>query len=156
MNWKTRLLAWLLGTAVGLAGVVPAWAQETSPLKEKMDARVTKFLEGVSSGDAQGAFKELLQGSQLITQTEAVQALVTKTSRMQEQFGQCRGFEQVDAKQIASDLILMRYLYKCENFPVVWYFAFYHTPAPEELSAEIGTWRVITVRFDTRLEALAY
>jgi hypothetical protein len=123
---------------------------------EKLAGRVSLFLEGVSHGDTQPAYEELLRGSQLITQTEAVEELVQKTSRIEELYGEYREFEQVDAKPIGKDLVLMRYLYKCESFPVVWYFTFYRTPARGESAAENGSWRIIAVRFDTRLEQLAF
>jgi len=156
MMCTTRLLAWVLAGAVSLAGARMASGQETPGPGDKLAARVSQFLEGVARGETQTAYEELLRGSQLITQTEAVEALVEKTGRISGQYGQYRAFEQVDVKQIGSDLVLMRYLYKCENFPVVWYFTFYRTPAPGELSAENDTWRVITVQFDTRLERLAF
>ena len=51
-------------------------------------------------------------------------------------------------------LILMKYLYKCEDFPVVFYFTFYRKPERGDLPAEKNDWRVIIVRFDTELELL--
>jgi hypothetical protein len=153
---KSRLFSSALAAAVLIANVAGASAQETVDLKDKLAARVSQFLEGVARGETQAAYEELLRGSQLITQTKAVEALVAKTAQIPEQYGKYRAFEPVDSKQIGSDLVLMRYLYKCENFPVVWYFTFYRTPAPVELAAENGTWRVITVRFDTRLDQLAF
>ena len=56
---------------------------------------------------------------------------------------------------IGNDLVLMKYLYKCETFPVVWYFTFYRTSPRGERTADTGdSWRVIIVRFDTELELL--
>jgi hypothetical protein len=55
---------------------------------------------------------------------------------------------------IGRDLVLLRYLYKGENFPVVWYFTFYRTTAAGETGP--GTWRTIAVRFDTDLELLGF
>lgn len=152
----SRLSCGALAAAVLLATAAGATAQEKVNLKDKLAARVSQFLEGVSRGETQAAYEELLRGSQLITQTKAVEALVAKTSQIPERYGKYRAFEAVDTKQIGDDLVLMRYLYKCENFPVVWYFTFYRTPAPVELTAENATWRVITVRFDTRLDQLAF
>ena len=48
----------------------------------------------------------------------------------------------------------MRYLYKCENFPVVWHFTFYRTPGAGDARAKGAAWRVVAVRFDTELEQL--
>ena len=119
-----------------------------------VDARVSQFLEGVSIGQAQSAYQELLAGSQLLKQSDALKALIEKTGALEKKYGRYRAFEQIAAKRVGNDLVLLKYLYKCENFPVVWYFTFYRTPSPGEPPAESGQWRVITVRFDTALELL--
>jgi hypothetical protein len=132
-------------------------AQEApDPVEELLAARVSLFLETVSRSETQSAYDELLRGSHLITQTEACEALIEKTGRIEAAYGKYREFEAVDTRRIGDDLVLMRYLYKCESFPLVWYFTFYRTPARGESAADSDTWRVITVRFDTRLERLAY
>lgn len=139
---------------VGVLGAGVSAAQETSDSVKRLQARVNLFLEGVSRGNTQDAYEELLRGSQLLKQTEALDALIEKTGRLDEDFGQYREFEPVDSKQVGRDLVLLRYLYKCENFPVVWYFTFYRPPAPGEVNQETDNWRVIIVRFDTELELL--
>ena len=47
----------------------------------------------------------------------------------------------------------MKYLFKCEKFPVVWYFTYYR-----DFSRAGGEdyWVVISVRFDTQVELLGY
>jgi len=149
------VLALPLAAAIFLISDRASSAQEPTEEVQKLHGRVSSFLEGVSRGTPQAAYEELLRGSQLITQTEAVEALVQETARIEENYGQYREFEQVDARQIGEDLVLMRYLYKCDNFTVIWYFTFYRTPTRGELADENGLWRVIIVRFDTRLESLA-
>ncbi len=120
-----------------------------------LDEKVQLFLEGVSLGEIQNAYDELLAGSRLMQQDEAIKKLVTQTSELETRFGEYRSFEQIAAKRIGRDVVLLRYLYKCEHFPVVWYFAFYRTPPRGETAAENGNWRIIVVRFDTDLERLA-
>lgn len=155
MGRKGWITVWLLGVGVGLWGNTSP-AQETSdPVINALDARVSQFLEGVSLGTTQKAYQELLTGSQLLKQAEGVAALVEKTSQLKDNYGEYRAFERIAVKAVGSDLVLLRYLYKCENFPVVWYFTFYRTPPRSNLPAENNNWRVITVRFDTRLELLA-
>ena len=84
--------------------------------------------------------------------------MVENTGRLEKHYGRYQGFEQIAAKRIGNDLVLLKYLYKCENLPVVWYFAFYRTPASATTTttaaAKDGTWRIVMVRFDTKLEAL--
>jgi len=134
-----------------LAQGAPAEPDETIMA---LDARVADFLEGVSGGQAKTAYDELLAGSELLKQKEALDELVKKTAELDGKYGQYKGFERIAAKRVGKDLVLMRYLYKCENLPVVWYFAFYRTA--DEGPAENGTWRTVIVRFDTNLELLGF
>ena len=129
----------------------PAELDET--IKD-LDAKVADFLEGVSGGPAQNAYTELLAGSELLKQTEALAELVKQTGELDGKYGRYKGFERIAAKRVGKDLVLMRYLYKCENFPVVWYFAFYRTGS--EGLGESGDWRAVIVRFDTNLELLGF
>ena len=57
---------------------------------------------------------------------------------------------------LGKDLVLLRYLYKCDNFPVVWHIAYYRDQREPRLGeASNGeSSRVISIRFDTDLEAL--
>ena len=152
---KGWITVWLFGVGVWLWGTTLP-AQETSdPVVNALDARVSQFLEGVSLGATQKAYQELLAGSPLLKQAEGVAALVEKTSQLKDNYGEYRAFERIAAKPVGRDLVLLRYLYKCEHFPVVWYFTFYRTPPRGDLPAENNNWRVITMRFDTRLELLA-
>ena len=133
-------------------------AQGTSdPDIDVLDRRVRQFLEGLSNDDTQAAFQQLLAGSQFAKQTDAVKALVDKTRELKTKYGDFRNFEQIAAKRIGKDVVLLRYLYQCEHFPIAWHVTFYRTPprgdVPEE--EEGSTWRVIILRFDTDLEALA-
>lgn len=157
MMWQVRLLAWLPLAVVCLLTSTATAAQEApDPVAELLAARVSLFLETVSRGQAQEAYGELLRGSQLITQTDALEALIQQTGQIETTYGEYREFEPVETKRIGGDLVLMRYLYKCESFPVVWYFTFYRTPARGETAADSDAWRVIAVRFDTRLDRLAF
>jgi hypothetical protein len=153
-------LALGLCTAVCLVAAVPATAQEpvatTDPALVALEGRVSRFLEGVSMGQTQTAYQELLAGSQLLKQDEALKVLTEKTNELETKYGRYRAFERIDAKRVGADLVLMKYLYKCEDFPVVWYFTFYRTPSTADAPAEGNPWRLITVRFDTELELLAF
>ena len=144
--------------AVLLADGPMAAAQENRKEKDavltSLEERVSQFLESVSLDQAQSAFQDLLSGSQLLKQTDAVKDLVARTGGLEAKFGKYRAFEQVSAKRIGGDLVLMRYLYKCENFPVVWHFTFYHAPSSGESSTKNDAWRVVAIRFDANLDAL--
>ncbi|MBN1908874.1 MAG: hypothetical protein JW818_03975 [Pirellulales bacterium] len=133
-----------------------AAAQETTTDKTvtAMEARAKLFLETVSMGKSQTAYDALLAGSPLLIQSEALRGQVAATDRLESLYGPYKGFERIAARRVGTDLILLRYLYKCERFPVVWHFAFYHTPPSTGAPEDNGTWRVIIVRFDTKLESL--
>ena len=144
--WALLLCVW---------GVRVSPGQEPSdPVINKLHEEVNHFLEGVSLGTTQTAYEDLLKGSQLLKQTKAVEVLVEKTSQIKSRYGEYRAFEQIAAQRVGNDLVLLQYLYKCENFPVVWYFTFYRTPGRGDIPQENDNWRVIIVRFDTELELL--
>jgi hypothetical protein len=160
MSRKRSIAICLFGAAVCLLaaellpgqGAVPG----TSTAVEALDARVRPFLVAVSQGDTQKAYDDLLRGSPLLVKkSDAVKALVERTSQLPAKFGPYRSFERIDAQAIGKDLVVMKYLYECEDYPVVWYFTFYRPPARSESPAEESAWRAIIVRFDTELERLA-
>ena len=117
----------LLLLCLGQPRLLPA--QGTSdPDIDALDRRVKQFLEGVSADDAQAAYQQLLAGSQFAKQTEAVKTLVDKTRELKTKYGDCRNFEQVAVKRVGKDVVVLKYLYQCEHFPVVWHVTFYRSP----------------------------
>jgi len=131
-------------------------AAEADPEVVALESKVSQFLEGISDGQVADAYDELLDGSQLKLKEKekALADLIVKTETLDEKYGGYRSFEKVASKRIGRDLVLVRYLYKCEHFPVVWYFTFYRTLPSNETTPENAPWRVIAVRFDTRLDLL--
>lgn len=152
--------AWIaigpLTLLIFLLGAGPSLGQEplADPVINTLDRVASQFLEGVSLGTTQAAYDELLAGSLLLKQTKAIEALVSKTNSLKDLYGEYREFEMIATRRVGKDLVLMKYLYKCEGFPVVWYFTFYRAPPRGESSAENNNWRAIIVRFDTELELL--
>ncbi|MBN2473722.1 MAG: hypothetical protein JXB62_03890 [Pirellulales bacterium] len=158
MTYPARIATCLLTLGILLTGPRFSPGQEVASKPDQeltpLDDQIKQFLEAVSLGQLDEAYSELLAGSALAKQDKLLKELVAKTGQLETLYGAYRGFEKINSKRIGRDLVLFRYLYKCERFPVVWYFAFYRTAAPGETPAENGTWRVITVRFDTQLELL--
>ena len=152
-NWVVAgLSVWLVCSWGGRLAI----AQEPSdPEIDKLNARVSQFLEGVSLGTTKTAYEQLLAASPLLKQTEAVEELVRKTDQLKDRYGKYLEFEPIASRRVGKDLVLLRYLYKCEDFPVVFYFTFYRTPRSDIPTEKNATWRVIIVRFDTELELLA-
>lgn len=120
----------------------------------ELDERVARFLEGISLGDVDEAYEALLAGSRLANNEEAIESFVEKTKQIEQLYGQFDSFERVDARRVGRDLVVMKYLYKSEDFPVVWYFTFYRTRNSGDTLVGEDNWRVITLRFDTQFELL--
>jgi hypothetical protein len=152
-SYLPALLIWLSGVGVTLGQEV---SPETDPVLLRLDERIRQFMDTVAMGQVQSAYDELLTGSQLLKQERALKELVRKTDAMRTKYGRYGGAEQITAKPIGRDLMLLRYLYKCRDFPVVWYFAFYRSPADNEPLTAADHWRVVSVRFDTDLELLSF
>jgi hypothetical protein len=153
-NWLTAVLA---AGLICLGGDRFALGQEPAdPDVQMLRQRADNFFEGISvGGRTQTAYQELLAGGPLLKQTKQVDALVAKTDQLHDRYGPYRGFEPIAARRVGNDLVFLRYLYKCEHFPVVFYFAFYRTPRGEPPAETSNNWRAIIVRFDTELELLA-
>lgn len=141
-----------------LLASLPASAQESldSDARREVALLQTKVedffvaLTDKSTGPAT-AVRSLVADGPLKLRTEEVAKLIDQASRLEQRYGVYTGSESVTAKAVGSDLILLRYLYKAEKFPVVWEFTFYRT--------EIGTglkrdWALIALKFDTQLEAI--
>jgi len=149
----------MCAAAIACLGIAQAGlAQEKpDPVLEALDGKVKLFLEAISMGESQAAYQKLLAGSRLAKQTDAVKGLVERARDFKTRFGEYRSFERIAAKRVGNDLVLVKYLYKCEHFPVVWYFTFYRPPQQVQATSETAeAWRVVTVRFDTELERLAW
>ncbi len=148
-------LLWVLLAAAPAVGQDPMLGEE-DPVIEHLHDQTVPFLEGVSLGRAEAAFAELLVGSPLAQQTEAVNKLVSAARAIETRYGKYREFERIDARRVGEDLVLMKYLYKCDDFPVVWYFTYYRDFKHSDMTTENNEWMVIAVRFDTDLELLGF
>ena len=133
---------------------VPAQEFAAEPDRDlvALDDKTSQFLRDIAMGETKSAFAALLSGSRLANQEKPLAALIEKTKELETKYGEHRSAEQIAVKRVGKDLVLLKYLYKCEHFPVVWHFGYYRTPT--ETMPENGTWRVIAVRFDTELERL--
>ena len=144
-----------------VASALPAGSQEPPTAEEdatiaKLHARTVQFLEGVSLGRVESALAELVSGGSLAKQDEAIRKLTEQTRELESKYGKYRAFERIDARRIGEDLVLAKYLYKCENYPVVWYFTYYRDFKRSDAAPESDNWILIALRFDTDLELLGF
>ncbi|MDR0871624.1 MAG: hypothetical protein LBN39_12615 [Planctomycetaceae bacterium] len=132
----------------------------TDPYKE-LDEKINIFFEGVIAGNTSSALENLLLQSPLGTTTNSSSSASMKT-RLDEartQYGSFIDYEPVKHIPLGKDAVLIRYLLKCDNYPLVWTFTYYRKPpqrgtvSPAAVAA--APWQLIEMRFDTNLELLA-
>jgi hypothetical protein len=126
----------------------------SNPVVAKLNDKVLRFLQDVSQGKEQEAFDELLAGSQLAEQSMAIKQLVEKAKNIVDRYGTHRENEAISAKRVGKDVVLLKYLFKCEKLPVVWHVAYYRDTVRANNAGE-DHWSVVAIRFDTQLDALA-
>ncbi len=97
------------------------------------------------------AFPELIENGPLQGRTEEIGKLIEQASTLDARYGAYTDVEHISSKAVGSDLIFLRYLYKGERFPVVWYFTFYRAGA---IGGVKRPWTLIALRFDAKIEAL--
>ena len=145
------LVLLFLSATVGHAQVT-----DESPLVAGLGKRLNNFFDDVIKRRTPEAYGDLLAGSQLakLDRQPQREQLIKKTVELETIYGRPRSYERFDARRIGADLVLFRYLYKCEDYPVVWHIAFYRDVRGAETPNALDEWRVISVKFDTDLEAL--
>lgn len=143
-----------IGAGVFLATVLwtvftPAQLTEDSIFKEP-GTRCEAFLAGLR-GNVEDAYAALLKDGPLPRDKERLSKVVADTKKlfsMEAHYGKSRAenaVERVKAQRIGNDVVLLRYLYKFDQLPVVWYFAFYRAG---------DRWVAVSVRFDHEYELL--
>jgi hypothetical protein len=143
---------------VVIALVEPGAAQE--PLSDEMQTEVTALqskadlffrqLTDKTIGPER-AVREIVGSGPLKDRNDEISKLIEQALLLDQRYGISTGHEPVGIRAAGSDLVFLRYLYKGERFPVVWYFTFYRTAIANGLKRD---WSLISVRFDTKLETL--
>ncbi|MDR2641292.1 MAG: hypothetical protein LBC74_00695 [Planctomycetaceae bacterium] len=130
------------------------------PYKE-LDERIKLFLdETVSNPTSSTAFDTILTTGSLAGNSNLIESSIsemkTKLDDIKTRFGGFKEYEKIDAKPIGKDLVIIRYLLKCELYPVVWTFTFYRRPNSNSSVAltTAAQWQTIGLRFDTNLDIL--
>jgi len=108
-----------------------------------LQGRIKTFFTSLERSSVQIAYQEMLSGSQ----QDAIQEIVLKTENSIKEGTRWR-LEFLEAKPVGDDLMLVRYLYKSETHPVIWYFTFYRPQSGTR------TWNCIGIRFDTDYDSL--
>lgn len=108
---------------------------------------VEDFLYRLARRDLEDAYNQLLVGSPFANQKEQVEQLTARTEMLLAAYGDFVGIERIDVRRVGQSLAYVRYLYKTEELPVVWFFTYYQVEAG-------ANWKLVAVRFDTNLETL--
>jgi hypothetical protein len=126
----------------------------TEPYRE-LDERIKSFFEEIIiNPTSTAAFDSILTtGGVGGLMDTSIAEMKTKLDDVKTRFGNFKDYEKIDAKPIGKDLVIIRYLLKCESYPVVWTFTFYRRPNTVSLTPA-AQWQTIGLRFDTNLDIL--
>lgn len=156
MRFLTKTSGWCLPMLVlALASTAQAQTHESldlDPVESALDERIEAFFKNVNlpAVTVRQALDDLLVDGPLAASDDRA-TLVEEIEQITDRYGAMLAAELIDAQRVGDDVILLKYLYKCEDYPLVWRFSFYRRPSLEGMS-ENGMWNVIGVRFDTQIE----
>ena len=118
-----------------------------------LDIRIGSFFETLKRGNLPSAFEELLLQSPLGSASAGSQIseLQNQVGELRKDFGDILNWEKYEAKWIGDDVVVLRYILKYEQYPVLWSFAFYRTPASAPSMTMTNPWVLVALHFDTDL-----
>ncbi len=190
---KHRKLIWLLGIlclpalpllVLPSIPVLPAGAQGTGAMPgplpggivgslgvqdvtREFDEKIQSFFDFLRGGNTAMAFDTLLQNSPLGAVTASGQ-ITDMRARFEDTksslYGDILAWEKHGTKRIGEDIAVVRYILKCENYPMIWTFTFYRKPTTTNLvsvttgpkaTTNSNPWTLIEMRFDSNLDLLA-
>ncbi len=138
----------------------PAAAQENVTAEMQSEVAIVKqqaeeFFTQLAGPmpDAERAVRSIIANGPLQdpARSEDIKKLIDQAQSLDLRIGAYKGNEWVSSRNVGSDLIFLRYLYKGEKFPLVWYFTFYRTNGPV---GTVRNWTLISLRFDNKVEVL--
>lgn len=126
--------------------------QDLDPVESALDERIEAFFNNVNLPmvTVRQALDDLLVDGPLAASDDRA-TLVEEIEQITERYGPMLAAELLETQRVGNDVVLLKYLYKCEDYPIVWRFSFYRRPALEGTS-ENSPWNVIGIRFDTQIE----
>jgi hypothetical protein len=149
------LIAILLATASAAAqeSVTAEMQPEVTIVKQRAEEFFTQ-LAGPTP-DAERAVRAIIANGPLQdpARTEDIKKLIDQAQTLDQRVGAYKGHEWVSSRTVGSHLIFVRYLYKGDRFPLVWYFTFYRATANGP-AGTIREWTLISLRFDNKVEVL--
>lgn len=121
---------------------------------EPLRASIGNFFENISdaSKSPREAVDNFVANSAMAQNERAKVKIVDGLKSIEPSFGGYSSYEPIGFKAVGADLVVFRYLYKCENYPIVWYFTYYRS-RPKNADPATSEWKLIGFRFDTNLDA---
>jgi hypothetical protein len=132
-------------------GAQPPLSAETNR-DQDIDVKIRTFFETLAKGNSAPAFEELLRQSPLADAPAGTQnaELHTKVEELKAQFGKVLNWEKYEVKRFGEDVVMMRYILKYDQYPVMWTFTFYRKPVSSTAAAGMNNpWTLIELHFDT-------
>jgi len=156
-GFNRQLFAAIVGLAACWAcNPQAASAQQPDPVLEFLNTKAVDFLGGIGSeSGVDKSFEVLLTSSPLQNDQEKMQMMVARTKELRAKYGEFRKVTPLPARRVGENLVLLKYLYECERYPVVWYFTYYRVFKANETPRDTENWVLVALRFDTDLESLA-
>jgi hypothetical protein len=129
----------------------PVGAQPaTGDSYKELDDKIRTFFDHLISGNTANAFENLLLQSPLGSSSAPVTEIRAKLDETKKHVGEFHAYELYQTKPVGKDIVLIRYILKCEYYPVVWTFTFYRKPS---LQSSTGTpWQLVEMCFDSNLD----
>lgn len=147
------IFAWCGGHDLA-AQTPPAGAAPAVSEYDALHAAVKTFFENISdpAGGPKKGLEEILKSSPLTGEEKekTITALSNNIREISLRYGTYLSFESIGIRAIGRDLVVLRYLYKCQNYPVVWYFTFYRPTAAGGDTAS-RPWLLVHFYYDSNL-----
>ncbi|MCL2742899.1 MAG: hypothetical protein FWE67_03515 [Planctomycetaceae bacterium] len=143
------------GTSVIAQNTAPSVfpAPDTVPAVKPLDDNIRAFFDELISGVSVSRTLDTWMRNNLTgyaAGSPTVEDVKTKLADVKTKFGEFRAYDRIDVKQIGSDLVIIRYLLKCDFRPVVWTFVFYRQPVfAGSATPSANPFRVLDFRFET-------
>lgn len=125
---------------------------ELRALENQVDTFLAEF-ENPDVGPSL-AVREFVRSSPLEKRGEPLEKLIQQAGRLKDSYGKFTEHELVSVKSFGKDVVVLRYLLKAEQFPIVWHFYFYRPPKSGTTMLDSPKFTLIELRFDTNLDVL--
>jgi len=133
----------------------PGSATDTSRETTLIDTRIVSFFDTLKRGNSSSAFEEILYQSPLGSSSAGSQIseLQKQVDESRKDFGDILNWEKYDTKRMGEDVVVVQYILKHDQFPVIWSFAFYRKPASASsmTMTNPNPWVLVELRFDTNI-----